>query len=276
MRAILATELFKLAKQSKTWYAVGAVFLIEIIIFASAYFQGASILELLLDNLRQSFYFEGNLLNGNLLLYIVLNSLWFNVPLILMIVTSAMVTEEYKNGTLQTTLLQAVKKWELIVAKYLATAVFTVLVIALMMCTTFAMAYSIFGNGDLVVYLNTLNFFPADVAFVRICLAFGSGTLSMLFYTTVSVTLGILLKEPAKTWIASAFFLIFCSLLLKADLGLGNYDALFFPKLTNTWQRFFYYDLDLCSIVLDNLFLLIYTLLFGSLGVYLFQKKDIG
>jgi len=276
MRAILAVELFKLVKQGKTWYAVGAVFLIEIIILASAYFQGTSILELLLDNLRQSFYFEGNLLNGNLLLYIVLNSLWFNVPLILMIVTSALVTEEYKNRTLQTTMLQAVRKWEVIVAKYLAAAVFTIVVIMLMMCTSFAMAYSIFGNGDLVVYLNTLNFFPADVAFIRICMAFASGTLSMLFYTTVSITLGILLKEPAKTWIASAFFLIFCSLLLKADLGLGNYDALFFPKLTNSWQRFFHYELDVSAIVLDNLFLLGYTFLFGLLGVYLFHKKDIG
>lgn len=276
MSAVLATELFKLFKQGKTWYAIGAVFLIEVIILASAYYQGEAILELLLDNLRQSFYFRGNLLNGNLLLYIVLNSLWFNVPLILMIITSALVTEEYKNGTLQTTLLQAVGKKRLLLAKYISALLFTIVVIVFMMVTSFIAAYSIFGDGDLVIYLDTLNFFTAEEAFKRICLAFLSGTFSMFFYTTVSITLGVILKEPAKTWIASAFFLILCSLLLKSDFGLGEYGFLFFPKLTNSWQYFFRYSLDWEKILVSHCMLLIYTLFFSGLGIYIFNKRDIG
>tara|TARA_R110002020_G_scaffold37072_6_gene111865 strand:+ start:40356 stop:41186 length:831 start_codon:yes stop_codon:yes gene_type:complete len=275
MTALLKSELFKLRKQGKTWYALGAVLLIELIILLSAYLQGGTILELLLENLRQSFYFKGNLLNGNLLLYLVLNSLWFNVPLILMIVTSAIVTEEYRNGTLQATLLQAVKRPQLIMAKYIAALIFTLLVIVIMMLGTFTAAYAIFGNGDLIVYLNTLNFFKADDAFKRICFAFVSGTLSMFFFSTVSVTLGIILKESAKTWIASAFFLILCSLLLKVDFGMGEYGRLFFPKLINSWQHFFHYELNWSHIVMDNLLLMIYTFMFGGLGYYIFNKNDI-
>ena len=276
MIPLLKAELFKLFRESKTWYAITAVLLIEGIILTAAYYQGATILELLLDNLRQSFYFEGNLLNGNLLLYIILNSLWFNLPLILMIVSSALITEEYKNGTLKTLMLQAVSKGQLITAKYIASFIFTALILVLLMLTTFILAYSIFGNGDLVVYLGTLNFFPADEAFKRICFAFASGLLSMLFFTTVSLTLGILLKEPAKTWIASAFFLILCSLLLKADFGLPTVERFFFPKLTNAWQHFFDYELDMNSILIDNLLLAGYTAFFALLGIFLFTIKDIG
>jgi len=170
MLPLLKAELFKLFNESKTWYAIGAVLLIELIILFAAYYQGTTILDLLLDNLKQSFYFEGNLLNGNLLIYIILNSLWFNLPLILMIVSSALITEEYKNGTLKTIMLQAVSKWQLITAKYLTSLIFTLTVLLLLMSTTFALAYSIFGNGDLVVYLGTLNFFPSEEAFKRICL----------------------------------------------------------------------------------------------------------
>ncbi|MGB3774355.1 MAG: ABC transporter permease [Leeuwenhoekiella sp.] len=276
MKAILAMELFKIYKQGKTWYALGAIFLIELIIFITAYLQGATILDLLLSNLRESFYFEGNLLNGNLVLYIVLNSLWFNLPLILMIVTSALVTEEYKNGTLQTTLLQAVKKQKLILAKYLAALIFTIVVLMLLMASSFLAAYLVFGNGDLVVYLNTLNFFTSEIAVKRIALAFVSGTLSMVFYTSVSVTFGILIKEPAKTWIASAFFLILCSLFLKIDVGLGSFDFLFFPKLTNSWQDFFSYSLDWSEILVNHLALSGYTLLSTMIGIYLFIRTDIG
>ena len=84
MRWLLYAEMLKLVKQSKTYYALAAIFAIQLLIFITAYYQGSAILDLLLNNLRQSFYFEGKLLNGNLIMYIVLNSLWFNVPLILM------------------------------------------------------------------------------------------------------------------------------------------------------------------------------------------------
>ncbi len=274
MYRILKVELFKLFREAKTWYAIAAVLIIEFIILFAAYYQGKTILELLLDNLRQSFYFEGNLLNGNLLLYIVLNSLWFNLPLVLMIVSSALITEEYKTGTLKTLMLQAVSKKKLITAKYITSVIFTISILALLMLSSFVLAYGIFGDGDLVVYLGTLNFFPAEEAFSRILWAFASGTLSMIFFTTISVTLGIILKEPTKTWIASALFLILSSLFIKADFGdFGDY---FFPKLTNSWQRFFAYDLDNYSIFQDNIMLLGYTVLFAAIGIYKFSKTDIG
>ncbi len=274
MYRILKVELFKLFREAKTWYAIVAVLIIEFIIFFAAYYQGKTILELLLDNLRQSFYFEGNLLNGNLLLYIVLNSLWFNLPLILMIVSSALITEEYKTGTLKTLMLQAVSKKKLIIAKYISSLIFTIFILCLLMLTSFLLAYGIFGDGDLVVYLGTLNFFPAEDAFSRILLAFISGTLSMIFFTSVSITLGIILKEPTKTWIASALFLILSSLFIKADFGrFGDY---FFPKLTNSWQCFFAYDLDILSILQENILLLAYTILFAVVGIYKFNKTDIG
>ena len=276
MRLLLSAELLKLVKQSKTYYALGSILVIELLILVTAYFQGSTILDLLLDNLKQSFYFEGTLLNGNLIMYIVLNSLWFNVPLILMIVTSGIVTDEYKDGTMQTVMLQAVKKWKFILAKYIVAILFTVLVIGFMMMTTFILAYSIFGNGDLVVYLNTLNFFEANDAFHRICWAFASGAVSMVFYCVVSLTLAIFIKEAAKTWIAAALFLIITTLLLKVDFVIPVINNFFFPKLIDTWQQMFYYVPDWSQILLNNAILILYTLVFAAAGTYVFNKKDIG
>lgn len=276
MRALLRAEVLKLLKQSKTYYALAAILVIELLIFITAYYQGSTILDLLLDNLKQSFYFEGTLLNGNLIMYIVLNSLWFNVPLILMIVTSGLVTDEYKDGTLQTVMLQAVKKWKFILAKYIMAVLFTVVVIALMMLSTFILAYSIFGKGDLVVYINTLNFFKSADAFHRICWAFVSGTVAMVFYSVASVTLAIFIKDSAKTWIAAALFLIITNLLLKVDLGVPVLNNYFFPKLIDTWQQLFYFETNWLTIGVNNAVLILYCLAFAATGTYLFNKKDIG
>jgi len=276
MRLLLSAELLKLVKQSKTYYALGSIMVIETLILITAYFQGSTILDLLLDNLKQSFYFEGTLLNGNLIMYIVLNSLWFNVPLILMIVTSGIVTDEYKDGTMQTLMLQAVDKWKVITAKYIVAVLFTLLVIGFMMLTTFILSYSIFGSGDLVVYINTLNFFEADDAFHRICWAFASGALTMIFYCVASMTLAIFIREAAKTWIAAALFLIITTLLLKVDFVVPVINTYFFPKLIDTWQQLFYYRLDWNQIFINNAILILYTLLFAAAGTYVFHKKDIG
>ena len=276
MRLLLSAELLKLVKQSKTYYALIAILVIELLILITAYFQGSTILDLLLDNLKQSFYFEGTLLNGNLIMYIVLNALWFNVPLILMIVTSGIVTDEYKDGTMQTVMLQAVKKWKFILAKYIIAVLFTILVISFMMATTFILAYSIFGSGDLVVYLNTLNFFESADAFHRICWAFASGAVSMVFYCVVSLTLAIFIKEAAKTWIAAALFLIINTLLLKVDFVIPAINRFFFPKLIDTWQQLFYYEIDWMQILINNALLLLYTLAFAAAGTFVFHKKDIG
>ncbi|QNL49763.1 ABC transporter permease [Olivibacter sp. SDN3] len=275
MKLLLRAEILKVIKQSKTYYALGAVFVIELLILITAYYQGSTILDVLLDNLKQSFFFEGTLLNGNLILYIVLNSLWFNLPLILMIITSSMLTDEYKDGTMQTVLLQAVKKWKFITAKYLIAIGFTLFVMAFMMISTCLLAYTAFGKGDLVVYLNTLNFFESADAFKRICWAFACGSMVMIFYSVISVTLAIFLKEATKTWIVAALVLVVTNLLLKIDFGAAFMNILFFPKLVDTWQEFFYYETDWKRVFMNNTVLALYSVLLIFIGTFVFHKRDI-
>jgi ABC-2 type transport system permease protein len=276
MKALIKAEIFKLARQSKTYYALGSLFLIEAVILVSAYFQGKNILDILLDNLQKSFYFEGSLLNGNLLVYLILNTLWFHLPLILMIIVSGTLTSEYKDRTIQTTMLQPVIKWKFILSKYLVAIGFTLLVVIFLAITSFALSYTLFGKGDLIVYINTLNFFSAKDAFERLIYAFLSGALSMVFFSVASLTLAVIFKEEAKTWIISAVFLILSNLLLKVDFGNNWFNQIFFAKLNDTWQNFFYYKINWNIIYFNSGLLCAYIFLFTGIGVLLFHKKDIG
>lgn len=276
MKALVASEFYKLFKQGKTYYALAALFVIEMVILVSAYYQGATIIDILLDNLKQSFYFEGTLLNGNLLVYLILNSLWFNLPLILMIVVSGMLTSEYKDRTVQAMMLQPVSKWQFMLSKYIVAVTFTVVVVVLMALSAFILSYAVFGTGDLIVYLNALNFFEQTDAVYRLSYAFVSGAFSMVFFSVTSLTLAVFFKEATKTWIVAALFLILSNVLLKIDFGNSFLNSLFFFKLNDTWQYFFYQDIDWVSIGVNSVMLVIYTLLFAGLGIYVFNKKDIG
>lgn len=276
MRALVASEFYKLFKQGKTYYALAALFLIESVVLISAYFQGATIIDILLDNLKQSFYFEGSLLNGNLLVYLILNSLWFNLPLILMIIVSGMLTSEYKDRTVQAVMLQPVSKWKFMLSKYIVAIIFTLIVVVLVALSSFLLSYGIFGKGDLIVYLNALNFFEQEDAFKRLIWAFFSGAFSMVFFSVASLTLAVFFKETTKTWIVAALFLILSNILLKVDFGYSFLNSVLFVKLNDTWQYFFYHVIDWKLIGQNTLMLTIYIGAFIGLGVYVFDKKDIG
>jgi ABC-2 type transport system permease protein len=276
MKSLIKAEIFKMFKQSKTYYALASLFMIEAVILFSAYFQGKNILDLLLDNLKKTFFFEGTLLNGNLLVYLILNTLWFHLPLILMIIVSGTLTTEYKDRTIQTTLLQPILKWKFILSKYIVAIGFTLMVVLFLAITSFILSYSLFGKGDLIVYLNTLNFFESNDAFIRLQYAFVSGALSMVFFSVASLTIAVIFKDATKTWIIAAFFLILSNLLLKVDFGNTYFNQLFFAKLNDTWQNFFNYTIDWNIIYFNSALLITYTLLFMGIGIYLFHKKDIG
>lgn len=275
MRNLLLTELYRIYRQRQTYYAIAAVFVLEAFIMVSAYYQGREFLDVLLENLRESFEFQGDLLNGNLIIYLVLNSFWFHIPLILMIVVSGFLTSEYKDRTVEAVLLQPVSKTQFIASKYLAALIFTLFILGILLLSTFALAYGFFGTGDLVVFLDGLTFFESGEAVTRLFLAFLVGSLTMLFYAVVSLTLAVLLQEATVTWIVAALFLIGTTLLLRLEFESTVFNSYFFPKLTDTWQYLFYSEIPVGKILWKNTVLLGYTVVFALLGIGLFRKRDV-
>ncbi|MDG3583398.1 MULTISPECIES: ABC transporter permease [Galbibacter] len=275
MKDLIIAEVYKLFKQSKTFYAITAILIIEFLVLVSAYYQGSAIIDILLSNLKDTFYFEGNLLNGNLLVYLILNTFWFHLPLILIIVVSGMLTSEYKDNTLQTIMLQPIEKWKFVMSKYIVAIGFTISVVFLTALTAFVFSYVFFGKGDLVIYLGTLNFFNSADAQYRLQMAFLSGTVSMVFFSVASMTIAVIMKETTKTWIIAALFLIVSNVLQKVEINSVWYHKWFFPKLNNAWQLLFYQDIPWQEIYRSNILLMGYIIVFVFMGVGIFNKNDI-
>lgn len=275
MRRLLYLECYKLFRQSRTYYAILALFFIEAVVLLSAYFQGTEIIDIVLASIKDTFYFQGSLVNGNLIIYFILNSFWFHVPLLCMIIVSGMLTTEYQDNTLQTVLMQPVVKWKYLLAKYITASLFTIFLVLILSLSSFVLSYFIFGTGDLVVYNNGLTFFEHSDAFHRLVIAFVVGTLTLVFYSVVSLTLAVILKESFKTWIVAALFLIISTLLIKIDLGSDLLNQLAFFKLNNTWQYFFSVEIDWKAIYIKLSLLGLYALIVMIGGLYVFQKKDI-
>lgn len=274
--SLIEIELFKLFKQRRTYFALAAIFLMEVVVFVIAYDQGTFILDAVLESLKDAFYLKGNLLNGNLITFFLLNSLWFHLPLLLMIIVSGILTLEYQEGTINTVFLQPVVKWKFLAAKYAAAIIFTAAVVTILALSTFVFSYAFFGKGDLVVYIDSLNFFESSDAFKRLVYAFISGTMTMIFYACLCLTVAVFLKESLKTWIVATLFLILTNLSSQLNFDLWGWDKWFFPKLITTWREFFNFNIPWGQIGYSHFMLLIFTLAVICLGLFKFQKNDIG
>ncbi len=275
MRALIWAELYKLYRQPRTYYALGAIVLMEVVILFSAYYQGSALIDVLMSTLKQSFYFKGDLLNGNLLVYVILNTIWFHLPLLLMIIVSGLLTSEYKDGTLRSIFVQPVSKSKFVLSKYFVAMLFTMVAIFFLMLTAFGLSYTIFGRGDLIVYLDTLNFFENNDAMWRLFWAYLSGTVTMMFYSVMSLTIAIFFRDTTITWILATFFLILSNLMLRVDFGTSLWGKLLYVKLGESWQHFFYYDINWQEIVLNNTILLGYTAIVMGFGILVFKHRDI-
>ena len=192
-----------------------------------------------------------------------------------MIVTSGILTAEYESGTLHSIFLHPINRVKLLLSKYIVAVIFTLFVVLVLTISAFTFSYMLFGKGDLIIYLETLNFFEHKDAFQRLVWAYGTGAILMVFYSIVSLTLAVIFKEGTKTWIISALFLIVSNLLLKVDFKLLWINKLFFVKLNDTWQYHFYNEIPWTQIYFNNLLLLGYILLFSGIGIYIFHKNDI-
>jgi len=275
MIGLVKMEGFRLLRQSRTYYALAGVLIIEAVVLLSAYYQGNQIIDILLSQLRESFYFEGTLVNGNLITYLILNSMWFHLPLILMIVVSGLLTSEYKDRTLLTAMMQPVSKVRYLSSKYIVGILFSVIIVLLLLVTSLGFSYALFGRGDLVVLLDGLNFYEQPDAFLRIVLAFSAGAFSMVFYAVTSLTLAVIFKDITKTWIVSVLFIVISNLFMKIDFGSEFLNNVFYFKLNQSWQLFFYPDIPWSQILLKTSLILLYTLFMALLGLFLFKTKDI-
>jgi len=276
MNKLVRIELFKIFSKPRTYIGFGAVFLIVLAIQLGFYFTGDELLDFVIQNLKDSFIFEGKLINAYTVSYIVLTSLWIHIPILIALVNGDLIAGEANSGTFRLILTRPVSRTKLLFAKFFAGWTYTVLVIILMIILSVGLGSILFGSGDLLILKGTVNIFMADDALWRFGLAYAYGVLSM----TVVASLSLMLSSFAENSIGPIIgtFAIIMGLTIISTLGFSFLRPVIpylFTTYLPSWQLFFDYELDYAKISKAVLADLAYIFLFLSVTFYYFRKKDI-
>ncbi len=276
LNTLIWIELFKIFRKGRTYIGFGAIFLIIVAIQAGIYLEGQSFFDFFLQQLDQNFHFEGNLINGYLIAYLVLNTLWIHVPILIALVTGDLIAGEANSGTFRIILTRPVSRVKFLIAKFIAGWVYTILLVLFMAVIGLGVGLLLFGDGDLVVISSEINFFQARELPWRFFAAFAYGMLSMTMVAALAFMLSAFSDNSIGPIIGAIAIII--GIAIISTLGL-NFMKPINPYLFTShlpgWHRFFEFDINSAKLIRAVAVQLVYLFAFLGFTFLYFKRKDI-
>jgi len=269
-------ELYKLFMRKRTYIGFIAILLIVLIAQAAMLWEGQAMHEFLTSNLNRAFIMQGNLVNGYLMTFLVLNFLWVHVPLLIVIVTGDLISGESHGGTFRLLVTRPISRWKLISAKYIAATVYTFLIMIFFAVISLVLGILLFGKGDLMVIFNAVAILPEDDILWRFILAYIFGFISMTSVAALSLVLSSFANNSLGPIITTMAIIILFTMISTFDLQVFSVIKPFLlTTYLDSWQLLFEYDVNLITILKDSIILIVHILLFYGLTIWHFGKKDI-
>lgn len=270
-------ELFKIFRKPRTYIAFVAIGLIILLIQLAMYADGEQYLEFMLQNINAAFDIEGKKLNGYFIFYLILHTLLVHVPLLICLVAGDAVAGEANMGTLRLLVTKPVSRTSLLLGKFFASAVYTLLLLTFMAVLGLLGSIALFGVSDLMVQKSDM-FILLDKNDVlwRYAASYGFAALSMITVAALAFLFSVFADNSIGPIIGAMSVVIVCTILTTMDIpvfyALKPY--LFTNHMLN-WKGFFDQPVDVREVLKSALVLLFHIVLFVSLAVWAFRKKDI-
>jgi ABC-2 type transport system permease protein len=276
LHTIITVELEKIFRRGRSYISFYAVFIIILLIMIGLKLEGQQLQDLITSSLRDSFYFQGNLINGYLITYTSLNTLWIHVPILIVIVTGDLVSGESGAGTFRILMTRPLKRHLLITAKFICGLTYATLLVLFLAVISLGIGLIMFGKGDLLVFIGSVNILPVEVLTFRFLMSFAFGILSMWTVAALSFVFSVISDNSLAPILASMAIIIVCTIISNFDLEIfDSIKPILFTTYLNDWQSFFAYEIDYTRIIKASGILLTHVVFFYALSIWLFNSKDI-
>lgn len=289
MWTLVNIELFKIFRKPRTYIAFAAVAAIVWLIQLGFYVDGESYINFGMQALSESFDVEGRVLNGYLLAYIILQTLLVHVPLLIALVSGDMISGEANMGTLRLLASRPVSRTGIVLSKFVASSLYTLLLLVWMALWTLFFSLFVFGADDLIIMKSEVvtQILSSDVLW-RYVAAFGFAALAMVTVSALAFLLSLFAENSIGPIMATMSIIIVFTILNSLNLPVFNAVK---PYLFTThmlgWKGFFDVQVNeaneqvvgsvenLPAVLRSAGILLLHILLFLAASVAVFRRKDI-
>ena len=270
-------ELLKIAYKSRSYIGLGGIIIIIAIILFAMKVDGSFYISLITGQFEQSLLFEGTILNGNLIAYIIIQMLIIHVPLLIAFVTGDLVSGESAMGTIRLLLTKPVSRSTILFSKFLASCIYTLIVILCLALMSFVLSKLLFDSGDLMVLKSDglIVFQEGDISW-RFFYGFSIAFLSLVTVATLALTLSCFSENSIGPIVTTMGIILLFTIIGSMDVPIfDTIRPLLFTTHMAAWRYFFDDPLNTESIVYSISILLAHILVLLSIAFYKFNKKDI-
>lgn len=276
MIRLINIELYKIFTRKRSYIGFIAVIVIVLVAEGAMLWEGEAMHRFITKNLSEAFFMQGNLLNGYLMTYLVLNFLWVHIPLLIVIVTGDLFSGEAHGGTFRLILSRPVSRVQLVTVKYIAAFVYTLTLMVLFAIISLGLGLALFGKGDLMVIFKSINIIPEHDLMWRFITAFIFGFIAMLTVASLSLLLSSMASNSLGPILSTMAVVILFSMISTFDFSFFSAVKPFlFTSYLDSWQRLFTYEVNKYLLFRDGFILLLHIIGFYLITAIYFQKKDL-
>ena len=270
-------ELIKILAKPRSYIGFGALTLLIGVILVAMKSDGKSFISFVTASFEQTLSFNGEILNGNLMAFVILQMLIIHVPLLVALVTGDLVSGEAAMGTLRMMGTKPISRSAILGSKLLAGAIYTFLLTLWMAFMAYGVGQWMFGAGDLIVLNNDgLVIIPANDIMWRYFYGFGLAYLSLLAVATMSICFSVFSDNSIGPIVSTMAVIILFTIIGSLDVSSFNsLQPLLLTTHMSSWRSLFEMPVPIDSILNSIYILLFHIVGFAGISFWRFNKKDI-
>lgn len=277
MIRLLRIELYKIFHRPRTYISFAITAAIALVIQLAMLADGKSFVGFALQGVSEQFDIKGNVLNGYLITYLILQTLLIHIPLLVALVAGDALAGEANIGTLRLLLTKPVTRPRLVLVKFTASVVYAMLLLLWLAIVALGLSVLLFGTGDMIsLKSDAFVMLLKDDVLWRYFAAFAFAGLAMMCVASLALLLSVFADNSIGPIISTMGIIIV--LTIFSTLQLPIFDTIS-PYLFTThmigWKGFFDSPVPYTSITHSAIILLIYTFAFVTTAIIVFNKKDI-
>ena len=273
---MIEIEVFKLFSSYRNYITFVIAIILMLIINLGFYNDGEELFDFLLQSISEYFFIEGNIINGYLISYLALNTLWVHIPLLIIIVTAYIFSSEFEYGTIRVLLTQPISRTSLLSAKIVSMILFIICFMIVVALFALVPSVILFDTGDVIVFIDGIQFIQEDNFLNRFFSTILFAIIGMVAFSSMAMYFALWFKNTLTAILISLGLLIVHTLLQKFVFGIfSTWQPFLFTYHISKWQLLFVNDIPFKSILNSVYFLLGMSIFFMSLSYYKFNKLNI-
>jgi ABC-2 type transport system permease protein len=286
---IVYIELYKIFRKPRTYISFAAVSAIVGLIQLGFYADGESYMQFGMQSFTDSFDIQGNIMNGYLMAYIILQLLLVHVPLLVALVAGDMISGEAAQGTLRVLLTKPIRRSTLILAKFTASGIYTLALLLWMAVWALGISMLVFGVDDMLILKSesASQIMASDVMW-RYLAAFVFAAIALLTVSALSFFLSLFAENSIGPIMATMSIIIVFTILNTLDLPIfSSLKPFLFTSHMLGWKGFFDVTVNanneqvvgsienLRAVIYSAGILILHIAGFLVASILIFRKKDI-